>query len=317
MSSPDISAIGDLGVARPSSPRSPGDEWILPGLRYVELKTDLAGARDIEVSLPLQRRSVLAEAYRKEVFDIYREDRLTEEDYLRAVTAAQRAVEDDRTLDNYLLAIRASRLALFDGGLEHPTLVTSLRDLNAMAGFSDLGFAQRWRVQSDLLEMLASAPDPEALAFFGQDYRSAAIGVAETMVGQLTPDMLDLADLPATSVLNTLTQMHGDNGDCPSILQTASRAVELAPALRMNWASQRRFLNDWGDCLERMSGIGNGRTAEDFIAQTRANTTLSDLWGAYAAALKPSEVNFLFPANTVDERLKALADRARIISEGT
>lgn len=290
--------------------------WVLPGLRTVQLRNELAGERDIEVLLPLERRSVLAEAYRKEVFEVYRQDNLAAADYLRAVTAAQRAVEDDPRLDNYLLAIRTSRAALFEGGLEHPTLLTSISDLRAMPGFAALDFAGRWRVQSDLLDMLASAPAPEAPAFFGQSYREASIAVAEQMIAQLSADTPDLRALPATRVFNTLTQMHSDNGDCPSLVQASTRATDLAEPLNMNWASQRRFLLDWGDCLERLSGIGNGRSAEAFVEQTRANARLRALWADFSQATRRNDLNFLFPSNATDERLRALAERGWRITEG-
>lgn len=292
-------------------------DYMMPGLKYVQLEDGMAGRRSIEVTLELQKRGVLAEAYRREVFGILREDRPGREGYRRAVNAALSAVEYDPKLDNYLLAVKASRVALHEGQIDDPTLILSLDDLRAMSGFSALGFAEQWRVESELLDMLASAPDLSAQVSFGDTFATAAVALADAMLAQLDPADPALRELPVTRVFNALTRLHARNGDCPSLVAASARALDLAPALAMNWASQRRFLVDWGDCLERMSGVADGRPARDFAADARAQPGLAGLWRDYGAALRRAETGFLHPATEEDRRLKRFLELASLIEGGT
>lgn len=286
-------------------------EYVSPNLKYVQLDGGRTGA--IEVTMPLQRRGVLAEAYRREVFDAFRQDNPGQDDYLRALSAAFNAIEFDPSLDNYLLAVKASRVAIHNGDLDHPSLVTSNDDLRGMKGFEALSFADQFRVQSELLDLLAAAPDPTRRLSSGETFQTAAIRLAEGMLAQLDESDPGLAALPATKVFNAANSQYSRQQDCSSLIRNSAHAIELSEALTMNWSSQRRFLLDWGDCLERLSGVGDGRSAEIFLEQTAAQPALRGLWTRYADAFVGRELNLLFPSNDQDARLKGLMTRAGAI----
>lgn len=287
------------------------EDFVSPNLKYVQLDSGQTGT--IEVTLPMQRRGVLAEAYRREVFDTFRQDNPGQDDYLRALSAAFNAIEFDPSLDNYLLAVKASRVAIHNGDLDHPSLVTSNDDLRGMKGFEELSFDAQFRVQSELLDLLAFAPDPTRRLSSGETFQTAAIRLAEGMLGQLDESVPGLAALPATKVFNAANSQYSRQQDCSSLIRNSAHAIELSEALTMNWSSQRRFLLDWGDCLERLSGVGDGRSAEIFLEQTAAQPALRGLWTRYAEAFVGRELNLLFPSNDQDARLKGLMTRAGAI----
>ena len=125
----------------------------------MELRPEVAGQGEIAVQLPLTKRSNLAESYRREVAETLRKDPMTEKDYRRALAAALSATEIDPRLDNFLLALKTTGLAVADNRLDDPSLILTLNDLRARAGFGSLSFADRWRVEGELLGVLANAPN--------------------------------------------------------------------------------------------------------------------------------------------------------------
>ncbi len=282
-------------------------DYVLPDNRQRWKKLDFAQAgQDINVTLNLQHRQVIAEAYRRETFDTLRKGDLDSSDFERANAAALGAVELDPKIDNYLLAIRVTQSALRRGETDIPGLLTSLGDLSTLKGFDELSLSEKWRVESELLDTLVGAPDLSANISFGETVGSAAIRLGTDMTAQLDPADPILRELPATRVFQTLSVLHSSQEDCFSLVENNARAMALAEPLAMNWNSQRSLLADWGYCLKKISGFADGRPLDTVLADIAGQDTLRTLWEQFAAAADTVGPRLAFPTNNTDRRLKEL-----------
>lgn len=279
-----------------------------PRLLRIQLRSDDLG-NPIERTIKLENRNVLAESFRLELSGILRGGDLSAEDFQRAYNAAVGAVEFNPILDNYLQVLRvlkanlrtAEPLAFAPGGLS---------DLNALSGFDALPFAQRWVVQLALLETLVGGPDLNRQIVPGLSVRDVSIEIATDMLSQLDFNNPDHGVLAVVRPYQILTFLHAGNDDCMSLSETTAAALDNAQAISMNWASQRTFLLDWGDCLERMTGFGDGRTLEQFVGDSAGDPFLSDQWLQFDARIIPRRSQLNASGGAVADRIKQLGEIA-------
>jgi len=285
------------------------------GVRRKYIPADAGDAGLVPITLKLLRRAAIAEGSRREAVNALNRDDPGPADFERAAAAARHAIEIDTKLDNYLLLITSARKAMRSGYFDLIGELNSIEDLGALRGFESLSFRERWRVQSELLATLVSLQDLSAPVSFDQTLSSAAVELAERMIDTLEPTA-DYAQLPAIRVFRTLSKLHGLEDDCESLVASNRTALGFADAVAMNWSSQRTFLLEWGDCLEKMSRRGDGRSLEVYVAETAAITPLVNGWGEFEATAAKTSDKFAFPTRSDDLRLLAMFQTAQQITQG-
>jgi hypothetical protein len=275
--------------------------------RYVD------GLRTLPVEFELVRRSVLADASRREATEALDKPDPGPADFERAEISARKAIEIDPTLDNYLNFFDIIRKANRTDYSELMIDFHSTAALESLPGFDSLTFEEQWRLRRELLITLLRMPELDAPLGIGTSVREAAVSVGQDMVDELSADR-SYRELPVVEVFRTLAVLHATNGDCPSLIENNARAVELSENAAMNWSSQRLFLLEWADCLLHRSKIGDGRSEEQFIADTAASPVLTEDWTRFETAAGAFEPNFAFPASETDARLLESYKRAKAIS---
>lgn len=278
------------------------------------MEDDDLGTGNVAILLKLYSPEQLANVYRSEASKILRQSDLDEVDLFQAYSAAVRAIEMKPVTDNYLIAIKVTRYAL-KRGIVFDGMPISISDLQALIGFNDLPRSERWSIESDLLATMANTPDLGLEVTLGVTAGDAALELANQMLQSINfADPEDTA-LPVTQVQRTLAALQGARGDCIGLIDSSGTALSHADATQMKWEVRRSFFLEWADCLERISGIGDGRAEADFIAQTAANPGLRTRWSAYADASLPYADQLLYPTNASDERLKTVFERANSIKD--
>lgn len=284
-----------------------------PETAVKEIPNSVDNLGTIPVEFRLVRRSVLADASRREATEALDKADPGPDDFERAEVAARTAIEIDPRLDNYLNLFDIIRKA---NRSDYPELMMDFHSTDALArlpGYDSLSFEEQWRLRRELLLTLTRMPDQEAALGFTGTVRDAAVAVGQEMVGELSPDG-DYRDLPVIEVFRALSALHTANGDCISLIDNNARALALSTNAAMNWGSQRMFLLEWADCLLLRSGIGDGRTEEQFVSDAAASPVLSQEWARFAAAAEAVEASFAFPTSDADARLLGEYRRARSIS---
>lgn len=276
-----------------------------PNASRAELTPDVAGD-PIDFAINLRHRSEIAEGYRRSVLDALRSPQITPDLLEGANNAALSAVELDPTLNNFLLVARVTDAAIrrdmqsFGGAILDPDTLT-LND-----GFEALSLDDRWKVRSQFLDTLSRSDSTNA----------EAIAAGTAMLDSLPLDDDEaLSRLRIVHVFLTMSRLYAAEGDCMSLAGNAARGIELADRVRMDWNGRRTLLLDWADCLERLSGAGNGRTDEAYIADAAANASLRGLWSDFAEAGASAYETVALSTVESDRRLRALVERARAIRD--
>lgn len=276
-----------------------------PSTSRAELTPNLAG-EPIDFAITLRHRSEIAEGYRRSVFNALRSPNVTPDLLEGANNAALSAVEMDPTINNLLLVARVTDAAIRRDMQDVSGVVLDPEMLNLNDGFEALSLDDRWMVRLRFLDTLSRSDST----------RAQAIATGTAMIDSLPLDDDEaLARLRIVHVFLTMSRLWADEGDCMSLARNAEQAIALADRLRMDWNSRRTLLLGWADCLERLSGAGNGRTADAYIAEAAGNTTLRKLWSDFAdSSASAYDVVALSTVET-DRRLLALVDQARAIRD--
>lgn len=282
-------------------------------IRQIPPKSEIRNG-EVPVEFELLRRSVIADAHRREATASLDKAVPGPNDFERANTSARKAIEIDPTIDNYLNLFDIIRKANRTGYPELSADLQSAAALELLPGYEGFNFEQQWRLQSELLMTLVRMPDLDAPIGFGGSVRDAAILVGQDMVGQLV-DGENYSKLPVIEVFRALARLHTENGDCPSLISNNARALDLSDEVAMSWSSRRLFLLEWVDCLLLRSGIGNGRSEEAFISDTALSMVLSGEWARFMEAASAYEQDFAFPSSDADRRLFDEFERAQTITE--
>ncbi len=260
----------------------------------------------IPLALNLRHRSNVAEGYRRAVLDALRNPNLSLEILEGVNTDALKAVAIDPKLDNFLLVTRVTSATTRRGIHDVDGAILSIEDLNALDGFSNLTIDDRWRVQSSLLDALV----------LSDEAREEALQAGKDMLASLpVDDPAALERLKIVRVFMTVSDLYATNGDCLSLARNAERAVELAPAIRMDWTSKRAVMLEWGDCVEKLSGVGDGRTTDQFLADAATSDALSSLWKSFAEAGDDAYGGIAFSTLDKDVRLRRLIETAQAIRD--
>ncbi|WP_347309795.1 hypothetical protein [Defluviimonas sp. SAOS-178_SWC] len=276
-----------------------------PNAARAELKESAAG-RDITFAINLRHRSAIAEGYRRSALDALKSPRLGTQDLEAANIASITAVEINPELDNYLLTLRVTAAAVRRGLQDFDGAVLTNEDLSTLKGYDDLTIDERWRVQSALLDTLAAS----------EETRPLALQVGTDMLDEIpVDDPAALERLKIVRVFMTVSDLYARDGDCVSLADNSARAVSLAPAIHMDWTSQRGVMLEWGDCLERLSGIGNGRTSEEYIADAAATASLKAMWTSFAEAGAGVVDRIALSTVDRDARLRGLIEMAQAIRD--
>ncbi len=270
----------------------------------------------LEPEVRLDRREKLAEIYRAELNGILRSSQLDDASFRQAWAAALSAIEYDPRLDNYLLAVRVIRANLSVAGSTLVATPSTPDDLMALGGFSELSFEDRWAVYLDLLDTLSQAPELSRRYGSAGTVREAGIQLGTEMLDHIDFADSDQTALSVVKVYQILATLHAASNDCFSVTENAAEALRNAEAIEMSWAVQRRLFLEWGDCLERVSAFGDGRSIEEFVAEASTDDFVQDLWSAYRTAGARVESRLRFATSDADRRIADLLIIANRIEEG-
>ncbi|WP_106745377.1 hypothetical protein [Yoonia maritima] len=268
----------------------------------------------VPVQFELVRRSVIADASRQEATRALDIENPGPSDFERADTSARTAVQINPTLDNVLNLFDILRKANRSGYTELIADFHTTEALESLPGYENFDFNDQWRLRRELLNTLARMPNLDSSLGFGGSVRDAAIAVGEEMIDELS-EGADYRELPVIEVFRTLSNLHSTDGDCPSLIENSARALELSDEAAMRWGSRRLFLLEWADCLLIRSGIGDGRSEENFLSDASNSPVLSTEWARFEAIAANFEASFAFPSSDSDTRLLSNYERAQSISD--
>jgi hypothetical protein len=291
-----------------------GEQYYLqkPSDAVRTIEDDDLGTGNVSIMLKLYSPAQLANLYRSEANGVLKQGNLDETKLTQAYSAAVSAIEMNPITDNYLIAIKVARYAL-KRGIVFDGMPISKSNLRALKSFDDLSFSERWSIESDLLATFANAPDLDLEVARGVTASDAAVELANQMLQSIDFANPEDTAMPVTQVQRTLAALQGARGDCIGLIDSSGDALSHADATQMKWEVRRSFFLEWADCLERLSGIGDGRAEADFILQTAANPGLRAHWMVFAGAGLPYTDQLLYPTNSSDERLKRIFERADLI----
>ena len=276
--------------------------------------SELGVSGKIEMVLEVVPVAVRANAREREAIAALSGSNLNEVVFERAYNLQKEAIELDPLLRRYRNLIdifgKAQRQKYYG------ILVNLHReeDLMLLRGYDRMDFVTRWDLQSELLFVLASIEDTTTSIGAGITSGEAAANLGRSMIKALA-DGGDYAELPVIRVFQTLSNLDIRNSDCVSLANHSERALELSDEATMIWSTQRNFLLEWANCLQRRSGIGDGRSLDAFVADTAEAPPLTREWCRFRNAAVERRNEFFYPAGSADEQLKTVYQIAESIIE--